>query len=148
MLARYETHQRIVDAVRETFRVEITVQKVNYYNPSTVNGQELSKELKALFDSERKQFLKNVENIPIANKAVRLGRLDRMALKAESQGNIVAAAQMMEQAAKEVGGLYTNKQRLEHDIPPGGNIGGLLARVMGAPLPVVKKVENAEGDDD
>ena len=42
--------------------------------------------------------------------------------KAESKGNMPLAAQLLEQAAKEVGEAYTNRQRLEHTGKDGGPI--------------------------
>ncbi|HDE2557988.1 TPA: DUF2280 domain-containing protein, partial [Klebsiella pneumoniae] len=53
-------------------------------------------------------------DIPIANKAYRLRALDRMMTKAESMRNMALAASLMEQAAKECGDAYTNKQKVEH----------------------------------
>jgi Uncharacterized conserved protein (DUF2280) len=77
-------------------------------------GATLAEDFKRLFFETRKQFLEDLESTPIANKAVRLRRLDRMANVAEDRGNLVLAADLGERAAKEVGGAYTNKHQLEH----------------------------------
>ncbi len=133
-LAHFETQQRIVDAAKEHYGVTLTTQQVGAYNPASINGSRMSKELKALFAAERKLFRENIEEIPIANKAVRLKALQRMATKSEDNGNVVVATQIMEQAAKEVGDVYTNKNKHEHDIPHGG----FLAAIMGRSIPVKK----------
>jgi hypothetical protein len=81
--------------------------------PTSKNGAAQSEELKALFHETREKFLKELDSIPIANKAVRLRRLDRMAALAEERGNLVLAADLGERAAKEIGGAYTNKHQHE-----------------------------------
>lgn len=42
--------------------------------------------------------------------------------KVEKQGNTALAAQLLEQAAKESGGAFTNKHRLEHTGKDGAPI--------------------------
>ncbi|HIC9437260.1 TPA: DUF2280 domain-containing protein, partial [Yersinia enterocolitica] len=66
-----------------------------------------------LFNSTRSRFQTEISDIPIANRAYRLRALDRMATKAESMKNFAMTAQLMEQAAKECGDAYTNKQKIE-----------------------------------
>jgi hypothetical protein len=43
----------------------------------------------------------------------RLRTLQRLADRAEAQGNIALAAQLVVQAAKEVGDVFTNRQRID-----------------------------------
>ncbi|HBT8231548.1 TPA: DUF2280 domain-containing protein, partial [Klebsiella pneumoniae] len=50
---------------------------------------------------------------PIANKAYRLRVLDRMAVNAESMNNYGMTADILEQAAKEVGGVYASRMNVE-----------------------------------
>ncbi|MEN1775859.1 hypothetical protein AAIH35_30970, partial [Pseudomonas aeruginosa] len=52
----------------------------------------------------------------------RLRALGRMAERAEGMRNMALAAQLYEQAAKESGGMYSNKHQLEHSVPGGGQI--------------------------
>ncbi|ELY5202956.1 DUF2280 domain-containing protein, partial [Yersinia enterocolitica] len=80
-----------------------------------------------LFNSTRSRFQTEISDIPIANRAYRLRALDRMATKAESMKNFAMTAQLMEQAAKEVGDAYTNKQKVEHS---GGMSISSVASVM------------------
>lgn len=61
----------------------------------------------------RKRFRDDTADIPIANRAFRLRALGRMAERAESVKNLALAAQLLEQAAKETGGTYTNKQQVD-----------------------------------
>lgn len=119
-LACYRTPTEIVDSVRELFGIEVRRQKVHSYDPNGVRGNEVAKKWRDLFEVTRKAFLEDTSKIPIANKAVRLQRLERMAASAERMGNIALASSLMEQAAKEAGGSYTNKR--EFSGPGGGAI--------------------------
>jgi hypothetical protein len=111
-LARFDTPGQVVKAMKADHGIDLSPPRVQFYDPTSKNGAALSEELKTLFFETRKKFLEDLESIPIANKAVRLRRLDRMATAAEERGNLVLAADLGERAAKEVGGAYTNK--LEH----------------------------------
>lgn len=75
-----------------------------------------------LFEDTRKRFREEIADIPIANRAYRLRALGRMAERAEGMRNMALAAQLYEQAAKESGGMYSNKHQLEHSGPGGGPI--------------------------
>jgi hypothetical protein len=63
-----------------------------------------------------------ISDIPIANKAYRLRVLQRMATTAENMKNMGMTAQLLEQAAKEVGDAYTNKLKVESTGKDGGPI--------------------------
>lgn len=106
-LAMFSTPAEVVEKVFEEHGVTITRQGVQVYDPTSAAGHSLSKELRKLFDDTRKAFRKDTENIPIANRAYRLRQLDRLA---RGTKNPVLAAQLMEQAAKETGGSYTNRR--------------------------------------
>ncbi|MDI3341606.1 MAG: DUF2280 domain-containing protein [Sphaerobacter sp.] len=110
-LACYDTPQQVADAVREEFGLDVDRRQVQTYDPERT-GKKPSAKWCAIFEATRKKFLEEIDAIPIANKAVRLRRLDRMAREAERRGNYVLTAQLLEQAAKETGGVYTNRREL------------------------------------
>jgi len=112
-LAQFDPPSLVVKAVKEDFGLDVTRQRVHFYDPTSKNGAALSEEFKVLFFETREKFRKELDDIPIANKAVRLRRLDRMATLAEERGNMVLAAELGELAAKEVGGAFTNKHQHE-----------------------------------
>jgi hypothetical protein len=56
--------------------------------------------------------------VPIANKIYRLLAYQRCAERAEEMGNLVLVGEMCERAAKEVGGVYTNRREISG--PSGG----------------------------
>jgi len=113
-LACFQTPSNIAATLKKDFAVEITPQAIQAYDPTKVAGAKLSPKWRAAFEAARKRFIENVADIPIANMAVRLATLDRIATQAEARGNLVLAMQATEQAAKEMGGIYTNRSRVEH----------------------------------
>lgn len=137
-LACFETPTVAAKAFKEEFGAELARNRVSYYDPTTKAGAALDPELKALFDETRKKFLAELEAIPIANAAVRLATLNRMALLAESRGQIPEVRAVLEQAAKEAGGAFTNKLKLEHT----GKDGGPIQVVNAARERVLKRLDD------
>ena len=113
-LATYMTPSEVMDAVKQEFGIEVTRQQVSSYNPGKAAAVNLSQKWKDLFKQFRDDFNNDIQAIPIANKAYRLNMLDRMARDAEKSKNRPLAASLLEQAAKDVGEVFTNKQKLDH----------------------------------
>lgn len=116
-LASFDAPSIVAAAVRKEFGLTITPQSVEAYDPTKRAGRKLSDKWKQLFEQARKTFLEDTSSIPISHRAARLRALSRMATKAEDVGNMALAAQLIEQAAKEVGGAFTNRREI-------GGIGG------------------------
>ncbi|MDW9740842.1 DUF2280 domain-containing protein [Sinorhizobium meliloti] len=111
-LACFDTPSVVVEAVRKEFGETITRQSVEGYDPTKKAGSNLAEKWRLLFEETRKTFLEDTATIAISHRAVRLRALQRMAEKAETQGNMVLAASLMKQAAEEVGNAYTNRREL------------------------------------
>ncbi|AAZ18853.1 phage protein [Psychrobacter arcticus 273-4] len=118
-LATYMTPSEVAQAVKEEFDIVVTRQQVSFYDPSKAAGLTLSKKWADLFKQFRDDFNTDIQAIPIANKAYRLNMLDRMARDAEKSKNRPLAAALAEQAAKEVGEVYTNKQKVDNTSSDG-----------------------------
>lgn len=108
-LAVFNTPTETARLVQEEYNLEITRQKCEAYDPTKRSGQDLSQDLKTEFEETRKAFLAQPENIPISNLAVRLQRYED---GYQSSKNIVRRLKILEQAAKDMGGQYTNKTEL------------------------------------
>ncbi|WP_454878609.1 DUF2280 domain-containing protein [Serratia inhibens] len=121
-LACFDTPSLVVESVQKEFGLKITRQQVESHDPTKVSGKTLAKKWVELFYVTRERFQTEISDIPIANKAYRLRVLDRMATRTESMKNYALAAQIVEQAAKECGDAYTNKQKVEHTGKDGGPI--------------------------
>lgn len=111
-LACFDSPSVVAKAIKLEFKVEISPQAVEAYDPNKVAGKKLSERFRLLFDATRKAFLEDTSQIAISHRAVRLRALQRMAEKAENSGNMVLASSLLKQAAEEVGGSYTNRREL------------------------------------
>lgn len=121
-LAVFNTPQETVALVKEEFNIDVSRQQVENYDPTKRAGISLSEELKNEFYETRQGFLDAPQNIPIANLAVRLDRYERLYIK--NIKNVAMAIKIMEQAAKDIGGQFTNQTKTE------------LTGKDGEPLPV------------
>jgi len=110
-LACRDTPQEVADLVKQEFGVEVDRMQCSSYDPTKVAGKNLSKKFKDLFNETRKKFDKGLIDIPIANKHYRLKQYDKLLQKTK---NTVTALKIMEQAAKDSGGQFTNKQEVDH----------------------------------
>jgi hypothetical protein len=117
-LACFDTPTQVSQAVKQEFDVDVTRQKVEQHDPTKRAGTNLAAKWVTLFHDTRKRFREETAEIPIANRAYRLRTLGRMAEKAENMKNMALTAQLLEQAAKEVGDVYVNR-RLEPEKPLG-----------------------------
>lgn len=109
-LAAFQTPAEVIQAVAETFGVTVAKQQLQRYDPTTTNGAGLSAELREVFARTRESYIKETAAIPIAHQAFRLNELQRM-YRAVGR-NAELGAKLLEQAAKEVGGHYTNRREL------------------------------------
>lgn len=111
-LACFDTPTQVASQVKEEFGLTITRQQVANYDPTKATGVNLSKKLRAIFESTREQFLADVSGIPIAQQAYRLRVLQRNLERADQRGNAAMVTSILEQAAKELGGAFTNRREL------------------------------------
>ncbi|MDR6389217.1 DUF2280 domain-containing protein [Paraburkholderia phenoliruptrix] len=111
-LACFDTPTQVANAVKEEFGLEITRMQVSTYDPTKFMGRNLSKKWREIFEATRKAFLEDQASIPIANQNFRLRALNNLYQNAATRGNAALAAQLLEQAAKESGGVFTNRREM------------------------------------
>lgn len=111
-IACFDPPSVVVKAIKADLGIDISPQAVEAYDPNKKAGAKLAERWRLLFAETRKAFLENTAEIGISHRAVRLRALERMAKMAEEQRNMVLAAQLLEQAAKEMGNAYTNRHEL------------------------------------
>jgi hypothetical protein len=109
-LACFDKPTQVAAAVKEQFRLEVTRQQVESYDPTKYAGRALNLKWRTIFEDTRKRFREDTADIGIASRAGRLRALDRMAGKAEDKGNIPLAIQIIKLAAEEVGDVYVNRR--------------------------------------
>jgi len=102
----------VAAALKKDFDVSVSLQAIECYDPYKRAGRVMAQKWRMLFEETRKAFLEDTSRIGISHRAVRLRALQRMADKAETQGNMVLASSLLEQAAKEVGDCFTNRREL------------------------------------
>lgn len=119
-LACWDRPSQVSEAVKEEFGMDVPRMQIAQYDPTKVAGKDLAKKWVQLFHDTRQRFREEIAEIPIADQAFRLRQLGRIYDKHISRGNVVGAAGVLEQAAKEVGGAFTNKR--EHTGAGGGPI--------------------------
>lgn len=118
-LACFDTPSQVSQAVQDEFGIKVSRQQCESHDPTKASGKDLAAKWIVLFHDTRKRFREESAEIPIANRSFRLRALGRMAERAEGMKNIALAAQIMEQAAKESGDMYTNRQKLDHTSSDG-----------------------------
>lgn len=74
-------------------------------------GCSVSARYRRMFQEIRERWLNDMATIPISHQGHRLRLLDRLAIKLESEGDYGGALKAIEQAAKEVGGIFTNERK-------------------------------------
>jgi len=116
-LACYATPKQAADALSERYGITITAQSAEHYDPSKhAAGQ--SEKWQEMFDGCRRKFLDHVEDsVPEANKAVRVRNLASWSRTLERKASYMAAAELYEHIAKELGNVHTNRR--EHSGPGG-----------------------------
>jgi len=119
-LACWDTPTEVAQALKEEFGVEAHRAQIAQYDPTKASGKDMAQKWRDLFAVTRERFRAEVAEIPIADQAFRLRSLGKIHARYMERGNLVAAAAILEQAAKEAGGAFTNRR--EHTGPGGGPI--------------------------
>lgn len=113
-LATYTPVTEVIRQVRAIHGVEVGMGQVIHYDASR-SYYKGAKKWADIFNETRRQFLSRAARDGLARMEVRLTALDRLAQKAEDQGNYKLAADILRQAAEDVGGIYTNLRRVQTD---------------------------------
>lgn len=106
--------------VKQELGIQIGREHVNRYDPTKGGRADLSPHLRAIFWATRERFFAEIALIPIAQQAVRLRALQREFERAKARGDVPLLLKLLEVAAKEVGGAYTNCRALSYRRSFGG----------------------------
>lgn len=110
--AHFKSPAEIRALMREEHGLELEFRQITTYDPQRANF-EASDKWREIFDIHRNAYLEDVKAIPISSQAYRLNVLQEELTKARKMNNAILAAQLLEQAAKEMGGLLTNARSLD-----------------------------------
>lgn len=109
-LACFDSPAQVAASVKDRFGVVLSRQRIEAWHPERAAGARLDAKWRAVFDATRAGLLAELDDIPLAHRAYRLRGLGRLALQAETMGNLPLAARIIEQAAKDAGGQYVTRQ--------------------------------------
>ncbi|MDY0746571.1 DUF2280 domain-containing protein [Paucibacter sp. R3-3] len=118
-LACFETPSEVAEAVKQEFGLTVSRQQIETYDPGRCAGRALSAKWRELFEATRTQMRNEVIEIPIANRITRLRALQHLLYQAQRMKNYVLAMQILEQAAKEVGGMYESRRHRAGSVGTG-----------------------------
>lgn len=112
LLASFYSPAEVVAEMREHHDVELTIRQIVGYDPTrlTFDAGDWAREL---FAQVREKYTTDVAAIPYAQQAWRLNELGKAYKRALKVKNQVLANQTLKQIAEELGGSYTNEQRLK-----------------------------------
>lgn len=114
MLACFRKPAAILTYFGDTYGLELQHRQVSAYDPTNPH-YDAGEKWCDIFDAKRKAYLEEVASVPIANQGFRLNILNELAIKAIEDDKPALAAALLEQAAKETGGLLTNMRELKVD---------------------------------
>lgn len=116
-LAQFMTPTEVVKAIKETFKVDVSPQQVEAYDPTKVAGRDLRKEYKEVFEATREEYLKQpIHNISGANDIVQLKILSDLLWA--KKNNVTMTIKIVDQMQKIMKGFY--EKRLEITGAGGG----------------------------
>jgi hypothetical protein len=136
-LACFDGPTAVVKSVKETFGVEVTKQRIAYYDPTTKAGAALDPALKQIFEERRKRFL---EDVDASRSPIRRCGCARCRASSTVPGKQAAGivANLCEAAAKEIGGAFTNERKLSGKLD-------VDATIRPAPATVLKDLDDIFG---
>ena len=113
-LACRDTPQEVVDLVKQEYGIQISRSQCQAYDPTKYSGRNLSKKFVDLFNKTRADFDAGLIDIPIANKHYRLKQYQKQLER--NAKNTVMSLKILEQAAKDCGGQFTNKTEVTSEV--------------------------------
>ena len=109
-LACYASPSAVRDSL-EARGVSVTLDQVVYYDPTTKAKKKPAQKWIDLFGETRRRYNTELDEVAIAS---RRWRLDQLATIVRETRSPKLKMEAMEQAAKEVGDVYTNRRHVAH----------------------------------
>jgi hypothetical protein len=107
-LAQFMEPSQVVEAVKENFKIDVSRQQVECYDPTKVAGADLSQEFIDMFHEARKKYIEQpIYNVEGANDIVQLQILSDLLVAKKS--NVVMSIKLIDQMQKIVKGHYEKK---------------------------------------
>ncbi len=113
IVKRLACFEDIADVMRDfqSRGIDTDHKQIGIYDPSK-SYYAAGEKLRELFELARKAYVEDVSAIPIASQAYRLNELEKLFRKAVRANAVEIAADLLAQASKETGGIFTNSREL------------------------------------
>jgi hypothetical protein len=115
-LACYQSATEVVDLILEEFELPVTPRHVRAYDPNSFQYAAGPKWTE-YYQAARRHFQHDIAEIPIANRAYRLRKIAEVHQLAVRGNDLEVALKSLEQAAKEVGDVYSSGSKLGVPFP-------------------------------
>lgn len=114
-LATWRTPSAVAELVKQEFGLEISRQQVRTYNPRQCKVKEKWSEI---FEATRDAFKAAVADLAMAQQAYRIRELGELydLVKGRKAVNVAMARELLEQGAKDAGGVFTNRRELSGSV--------------------------------
>lgn len=112
MLACFREPSEIIALFQSDYGLELDRKQVGRYDPQR-SYYAAGDKWREIFEAQRSAFLEDVAAVPIAHMGYRLQMLQQGVDAAKRAKNWPLVANLLEQAAKEMGGLYTSRRTLQ-----------------------------------
>jgi len=113
LFAQFHKVNEVRDVITEEFGLTLSNESLRHYDPMSPKCA-MSVRLRELYREARERHLNDISSIGVAHQVHRLRVLDRMVHKAENKEQFSLAAQLLKQAAEEMGGVLTNERTVRH----------------------------------
>lgn len=111
LLAHFRGAAEVAVAMKNDHGLELTVQQIVKYDCAKPS-YEAGEKWRPIFEAARQAYLEDVKTVPAANQGYRLQMLQEGIEAARKAKNWKLLSDLLEQAAKEVGGVLTNTREL------------------------------------
>lgn len=109
MLACFREPSEIIASFQSDYGLELDRKQVGRYDPHR-SYYAAGDKWREIFEAQRSAFLEDVAAVPIAHMGYRLQMLQQGVDAAKRAKNWPLVANLLEQAAKEIGGIYTSRR--------------------------------------
>lgn len=123
-LAQFATPKEVIGEVKELYGIDVSAAQVHHYRIDRPDGKPAVRWV-ALAEETRTRYRAAADELAITQLRWRLERLEEMVRTAIDRKNFPLAATLLEQAAKDHGGAFTNVRNVK------GSADEALARLLG-----------------
>jgi hypothetical protein len=110
--ARFRRPAEVVAFMKEERGVELDVQQARTYDPTNPRFEADRDKWEPVYLAAREAYISDMKQVVVANQAWRLNELHDLYNLAKKAKNTKLAADLLEQIARECGGVMTNSREL------------------------------------